>query len=85
MKLMLTVTLAVATLFSGTAYASYDKIKTEAEINTLIVGKNLIYKSCNIVLDKNGKMSGKCGDSKAKGSWQFKNGLQGNNDWQKTI
>ena len=38
MKLMLTVTLAVATLFSGTAYASYDKIKTEAEINTLIVG-----------------------------------------------
>ena len=74
-KLISTATLAVAILFSGTAYAGWEKIETEAEINSLIVGKNLIYKSCNIVLEENGKMSGKCGDSKAKGNWQFKNGL----------
>lgn len=46
------ITISVVTLISGSAYAGWEKIKTEAEINTLIVEKHLIYKTCDIVLEK---------------------------------
>ena len=69
------ITISVAILISGSAFAGWEKIKTEAEFNTLIVDKHVTYKACDIVFEKNGEMSGKCGKNNVKGVWQFKNGL----------
>ena len=59
----------------GTAQAEWLELKTKADFDKYVVGKTIGYEKCNLVLQDNRRLTGKCGTAVSKITWEIKNGM----------